>query len=33
MSPALIFQFTRQDLIDRYAGSVLGGLWTFIQPL
>lgn len=33
MNLPLILQFTRQDLIDRYAGSVLGGLWTFIQPL
>ncbi|NEX17209.1 MAG: ABC transporter permease [Halochromatium sp.] len=33
MNLALILQFTRQDLVDRYAGSVLGGLWTFIQPL
>jgi lipopolysaccharide transport system permease protein len=33
MNVALILQFTRQDLVDRYAGSLLGGLWTFIQPL
>ena len=33
MNPALVLQFTRQDLVDRYAGSLLGGLWTFIQPL
>lgn len=33
MIPALLLQFTRQDLVDRYAGSLLGGLWTFIQPL
>ncbi len=33
MSPTLVIQFTRQDLVDRYAGSLLGGLWTFIQPL
>lgn len=29
----LVWHLTRQDLLDRYAGSVLGGLWTFIQPL
>ncbi|MCF7995849.1 MAG: ABC transporter permease [Chromatiaceae bacterium] len=33
MNLPLILQFTRQDLVDRYAGSLLGGLWTFIQPL
>jgi len=33
MNPTLVIQFTRQDLVDRYAGSLLGGLWTFIQPL
>jgi len=25
--------FTRQDLIDRYSGSVLGGLWLLLMPL
>jgi lipopolysaccharide transport system permease protein len=29
----LILNFTRQDLKDRYAGSMLGGLWSFIMPL
>ncbi len=33
MNWSLIFHFTRQDLLDRYSGSVLGGLWTFILPL
>jgi lipopolysaccharide transport system permease protein len=33
VTAALVLQFTRQDLVDRYAGSLLGGLWTFIQPL
>ena len=33
MNVALLLQITRQDLVDRYAGSLLGGLWTFIQPL
>lgn len=33
MNWALIFHFTRQDLLDRYSGSILGGLWTFILPL
>ncbi len=33
MNLALIWQLTRQDLVGRYAGSMLGGLWTFIQPL
>lgn len=29
----LIFNFTRQDLIDRHSASVLGAAWTFILPL
>jgi len=33
MNMALILNFARQDLKDRYAGSVLGGLWSFIMPL
>ncbi|MDY6891979.1 MAG: ABC transporter permease [Pseudomonadota bacterium] len=33
MNTALIFNFARQDLKDRYAGSILGGLWSFIMPL
>jgi lipopolysaccharide transport system permease protein len=33
MSPALIWNFARQELIDRYAGSSLGFTWAFIQPL
>ncbi|MBK1692011.1 ABC transporter permease [Ectothiorhodospira mobilis] len=33
MNLPLLLQFTREDFIDRYAGSVLGGLWAFIHPL
>lgn len=33
MSWALLLQFTRQDLVDRHASSVLGTLWSFILPL
>jgi len=33
MNLPLILNFTKQDLIDRYSGSVLGGLWSFILPL
>lgn len=33
MNTALILNFARQDLRDRYAGSMLGGLWSFIMPL
>jgi len=29
----VILAFTRQDLIDRYSGSVLGGLWLLLMPL
>jgi lipopolysaccharide transport system permease protein len=30
---ALIGNFVRQELKDRYAGSLLGGFWAFITPL
>ncbi|MCG5495696.1 ABC transporter permease [Ectothiorhodospira variabilis] len=33
MNLALLLQFTKQDFVDRYSGSVLGGLWAFIHPL
>lgn len=33
MSPALLWNFARQELVDRYAGSTLGFAWAFIQPL
>ena len=33
MNPALIWNFARQELIDRYAGSSLGFAWAFVQPL
>ena len=25
--------FTREDLVDRYSGSLLGGLWSLLMPL
>ena len=33
MTPALVWNFARQELVDRYAGSTLGFAWAFIQPL
>ncbi|WP_417539521.1 ABC transporter permease [Marinobacter sp.] len=33
MTPALLWSFTRQELVDRYAGSVLGIAWVFLQPI
>ncbi|GAB4405059.1 MAG: ABC transporter permease [Rhodoferax sp.] len=33
MSPALLWSFARQELLDRYAGSALGFAWAFVQPL
>ncbi|MFP4129334.1 MAG: ABC transporter permease [Halorhodospira sp.] len=33
ISWAILAHFVRQDLVDRYAGSVLGGLWSLINPL
>lgn len=33
MSPALLWSFARQELVDRYAGSALGFAWAFLQPL
>lgn len=29
----LIVHLTRQDLIERHSGSILGGAWTFVSPL
>lgn len=29
----LILHLTRQDLIERHTGSLLGGAWTFVSPL
>lgn len=29
----LIFHLTRQDLVERHTGSVLGAAWTFVSPL
>ncbi|MBB1074785.1 ABC transporter permease [Rhodoferax sp. 4810] len=33
MNISLLFDFTRQDFVDRYSGSALGALWAFIHPL
>ena len=33
MNIALLLNFVRQDLVDRYAGSVLGRAWAFVLPL
>lgn len=33
MNLGLVLQFTKQDFVDRYSGSVLGWLWAFIHPL
>jgi lipopolysaccharide transport system permease protein len=33
MNTSLILNFAKQDLIERYSGSVLGGVWSFIIPL
>lgn len=33
MKKALIYSFVKQDLVDRYSGSLLGGAWSFIMPL
>lgn len=33
MSPALLWSFARQELVDRYAGSALGFAWAFMHPL
>lgn len=33
MNKSLLMSFVKQDLVDRYAGSLLGGLWAFVLPL
>ncbi len=33
MNRSLLISFVKQDLVDRYAGSLLGSLWAFILPL
>jgi len=33
MTGAQLLHFTKQDLVDRYAGSALGAVWTLIFPL
>lgn len=33
MTPALLWNFARQELVDRYAGSALGFAWAFLQPI
>lgn len=30
---ALLINFTKQELVDRYSGSILGAAWTLILPL
>ena len=30
---AILLNFSRQDLVDRYANSLLGVLWAFLFPL
>jgi len=29
----LFLQFTSREMSNRFAGSVLGGLWAFVHPL
>ena len=29
----LLYEFTRRELVNRYAGSVTGAAWTLLQPL
>jgi lipopolysaccharide transport system permease protein len=31
--PYLVWQLTRQEILNRYRGSVLGVIWSFITPL
>lgn len=33
MNLALLRELTRRDLLDRYTGSILGGIWLIIHPL
>jgi len=33
MTPALLWSFTRQEIVDRYAGSALGFTWALLQPI
>jgi lipopolysaccharide transport system permease protein len=33
MQLGIILNYARHELVDRYAGSVLGGAWSFILPL
>ncbi|OMH30457.1 ABC transporter permease [Motiliproteus sp. MSK22-1] len=33
MNTSLLLNFCKQDLIDRYSGSILGGAWSFVMPL
>jgi lipopolysaccharide transport system permease protein len=30
---SLILEMTKRELLDRFAGSVLGGMWTILAPL
>ncbi len=33
MNIRLLYEFTKRDFIERYAGSILGVFWAFIWPL
>lgn len=33
MHLGIVLNYARHELVDRYAGSVLGGAWSFILPL
>jgi len=33
MNRSILLNFAKQDIIDRYSGSILGGIWSFIIPL
>ncbi|MBF0474923.1 MAG: ABC transporter permease [Deltaproteobacteria bacterium] len=33
MNLSLLLEFTKRDLVEKYSGSALGVLWTFIWPL
>ncbi|MBF0495326.1 MAG: ABC transporter permease [Deltaproteobacteria bacterium] len=33
MNLPLLLEFTKRDLVEKYSGSILGMLWTFLWPL
>ena len=33
LNRGIIYQVSRREIVGRYKGSVLGGLWSFINPL